>query len=102
VKTSDCLTQAGCQAVPAFWIASEDHDFDEVAAAQFIDRDCTLASVSVAKEIHAEGLPVGRVILNESIASTVEDLLRSLPQSEFVNELRSFLSGSYQPQRTFS
>ena len=102
VKLADCLTQRGVKAVPVFWIASEDHDFDEVATAQFIDRDCTLASVSVSKEIHAEGLPVGRAILNESITSTVEDLLRSLPQSEFVNELRSLLSGSYQPQRTFS
>src|SRR3989440_10599406 len=102
VKLADCLTQRGVKAVPVFWIASEDHDFDEVATAQFINRDCTLASVAVSNEIHAEGLPVGRVILNESITSTVEDLLRSLPQSEFIDELRSLLSDDYQPQRTLS
>src|SRR2546421_6021551 len=102
VKLADCLSQRGVKAVPVFWIASEDHDFDEVAAAHFINRDCTLASVAVSDEIHAEGLPVGRAILNESITSTVEALLRSLPQSEFIDELRSLLSDGYQPQRTFS
>ena len=102
VKLADCLTQRGVKAVPVFWIASEDHDFDEVATAQFINRDCTLASITVSNETHAEGLPVGRVILNESITSTVEALLRSLPQSEFIDELRSLLSDGYQSQRTFS
>lgn len=102
VKLADCLTQRGIKAVPVFWIASEDHDFEEVAGAQFINRDCALAGVDVSNEIHAEGLPVGRVILNESITSTVETLLRSLPQSEFIDELRLLLSDSYQSRRTFS
>ena len=102
VKLADCLTQRGVKAVPVFWIASEDHDFDEVATAQFINRDCALADVAISKEIHPEGLPVGRVTLDESITSSVETLLRSLPQSEFIDELRSLLSDSYQPRRTFS
>ncbi|HEX7722700.1 MAG TPA: bacillithiol biosynthesis cysteine-adding enzyme BshC [Pyrinomonadaceae bacterium] len=102
VKLADCLTQRGVKAVPVFWIASEDHDFDEVATAQFINRDCALADTAISKEIHPEGLPVGRVTLDESITSTVETLLRSLPQSEFIDELRSLLSDSYQPRRTFS
>ena len=102
VKLADCLTQRGVKAVPVFWIASEDHDFDEVATAQFINRDCSLADTAISREIHREGLPVGRVTLDESITSTVEKLLRSLPQSEFIDELRSVLSDGYQPRRTFS
>jgi bacillithiol biosynthesis cysteine-adding enzyme BshC len=102
VKLADCLSQRGVKAVPVFWIASEDHDFEEVATAQFINRDCALADTAISGEIHREGLPVGRVTLDQSITASVETLLRSLPQSEFIDELRKFLSDSYQPQRTFS
>src|SRR2546421_7095109 len=102
VKLADCLSQRGVKAVPVFWIATEDHDFAEVAAAEFIDRDCRLNRVSVPAELRAEGLPVGRVTLDQSVSATVEDLLRSLPQSEFIDELRSLLRDSYQPRQTFS
>ena len=47
VKLAGCLSQRGTKAVPVFWIATEDHDFAEVAKAEFINRDCSLASVSV-------------------------------------------------------
>jgi bacillithiol synthase len=102
IKLAECLTQRGVKAVPVFWIASEDHDFEEVAAAEFINRDCTLSSVSVARELHRDGLPVGHVKLDEAIRGVIDDLLRSLPQTEFADGLRSLLVDSYAPQQNFS
>ena len=102
IKLAECLAQRGVKAVPVFWIASEDHDFEEVAAAEFINRDCRLSRVSVAAGIHRDGLPVGAVTLDENITGVVDDLLRSLPQTEFADELRSLLHDSYAPQRRFS
>ncbi|MBI2821911.1 MAG: bacillithiol biosynthesis cysteine-adding enzyme BshC [Acidobacteria bacterium] len=36
------LTGAGFPAVPVFWVASEDHDFEEIRQTTFIDRDGNL------------------------------------------------------------
>jgi bacillithiol biosynthesis cysteine-adding enzyme BshC len=102
VKLAECLTQRGVKAVPVFWVASEDHDFDEVAITEFIDRDCTLNSVSIPLEIHADGLPVGRVTLDDSVIGLIDDLLRSVPQTEFSDELRSLLRDAYRPGQSFS
>ena len=102
IKLAECLTQRGVKAVPVFWIASEDHDFEEVATAEFINRDCALSSVSMAGEIHHDGLPVGSVKLDETIHGVVDGLLRSLPQTEFGDELRSLLHDSYTPGQRFS
>jgi bacillithiol biosynthesis cysteine-adding enzyme BshC len=85
-----------------FWIASEDHDFEEVASAEFITRDGRLSRVSVTPEIHRDGLPVGRVNLDESISEVVDDLLRSLPPTEFADELRSLLHDSNAAQLSLS
>jgi bacillithiol biosynthesis cysteine-adding enzyme BshC len=102
IKLAECLTQRGFKAVPVFWIASEDHDFEEVAAAEFINRDCALGRVSVAAGIHRDGLSVGAVTLDENIAGVVDELLRSLPQTEFAGDLRSLLHDAYAPQKGFA
>lgn len=101
VKLAECMTQRGVKAVPVFWIATEDHDFAEVAAAEFINRDCSFDKVSISTEIHREGLPVGRVTLNESVTATMETLLKSLPENEFSAELETLLRETYQPGRTY-
>ncbi|MGQ0761841.1 MAG: bacillithiol biosynthesis cysteine-adding enzyme BshC [Acidobacteriota bacterium] len=97
VKLAECLTQRGVKAVPVFWIATEDHDFAEVAWAEFINRDCVLEKVAVPGEIHKEGSPVGLVKLDQSIESVIENLLKSLPNSEFTEDVRTLLRDAYAP-----
>jgi bacillithiol synthase len=97
VKLAECLTQRGVKAVPVFWIATEDHDFAEVAWAEFINRDCALEKTAVPAAIHNEGSPVGLVKLDESIESVIENLLKSLPNSEFSEDVRTLLRDAYAP-----
>ncbi|HKR22736.1 MAG TPA: bacillithiol biosynthesis cysteine-adding enzyme BshC, partial [Pyrinomonadaceae bacterium] len=95
VKLAECLTQRGVKAVPVFWIATEDHDFAEVAWAEFINRDCELEKVAVPAELHKEGSPVGLVKLDQSIENVIESLLKSLPNSEFTEDLGTLLRDAY-------
>src|SRR4051794_31122154 len=83
VKLAGCLSQRGTNAVPVFWMASEDGDFAEVAKAEFIGRDCQLKSVEVSSSWHREGQPVGQVITDEPIDAVVDQLFELLPNSEF-------------------
>jgi bacillithiol synthase len=97
VKLAECLTQRGVKAVPVFWIATEDHDFAEVASAEFINRDCALEKVAVPTEIHKEGSPVGLVKLDQSIEGAIETLLKALPNSEFADDVETLLRDAYAP-----
>jgi bacillithiol synthase len=101
VKLADCMSQRGIETVPVFWIATEDHDFAEVAKAEVINRDCALSGVSVSAGIHPDGVPVGRVTLDESILVSIESLLAALPRTEFSDDLEKLLRDAYQPGRSF-
>ncbi len=102
VKLAGCLSQRNTKAVPVFWIAAEDHDFAEVARAEFIGRDCRLASVEVSTEVHCEGQPVGRVALDESINGVVDRLFELLPNSEFSADMLALVRSAWQPGRTYA
>ena len=101
VKLAGCLRQRNTKAVPVFWMAAEDHDFAEVANAEFITRDCQLSSVDVPANLHVEGQPVGQVVLNESINDVVEQLFALLPNSEFADDMKALVQKAWQPGRGF-
>lgn len=101
VKLAGCLEQRGTPAVPVFWIATEDHDFAEVAAAEFIGCDCRLASVSVSSDMHREGAPVGSVTLDDSIDETVKRLLDVLPTTEFTHGVEKLLRETWSKGRGY-
>jgi bacillithiol biosynthesis cysteine-adding enzyme BshC len=101
VKLAGCLTQRNTKAVPVFWIATEDHDFPEVAKAELIGRDCKLAHVEVSSDLHQEGQPVGRVVIDTSIDAVVAQLLELLPISEFTTDLETLVRDSWRPGRSY-
>ncbi|MGA9996986.1 MAG: bacillithiol biosynthesis cysteine-adding enzyme BshC [Pyrinomonadaceae bacterium] len=101
VKLAGCLSDRGTKAVPVFWIATEDHDFVEVATAEFIGCDCRLKSVNVNDAMHDEGEPVGNVSLDASIDEAVRDLLEDLPETEFKPEVERILRDAWAKGRGF-
>jgi bacillithiol synthase len=101
IKLAECLSLRGVKTVPVFWIATEDHDFAEVATAEFINRDCGLGQVTVSADIHAEGSPVGLAVLDDSIDQTISDLLNTLPQNEFSEQVTTIVRDTYRPKKGF-
>ena len=101
VKLAGCLRQRQTKAVPVFWIAAEDHDFEEVAKAEVIGRDCQLKHVEVPTDLHQEGQPVGHVTLNHSINLVVDQLFELLPNSEFAADMKALVKNAWQPGRGY-
>ena len=101
IKLAGCLTQRNTKAVPVFWIATEDHDFPEVASAEFISRDCHLENVSAPQSLNREGTPVGLTRLDDSVKDVIRELFERLPQTEFTDELQTLLTDSWSPGRGY-
>ena len=101
VKLAGCLQQRNTKAVPVFWIAAEDHDFAEVALAEFIGRDCQLKQVDVRADMHPEGQPVGHVKLDQSIEHVIDQLFELLPASEFAADMKTLVQKAWQPGRGY-
>jgi bacillithiol biosynthesis cysteine-adding enzyme BshC len=101
VKLAACLSARGTEAVPVFWMATEDHDWEEVQSAQIIACDGRLAVAGLPGGLHAESAQVGGVTLDESIEQTTARLFDLLPSSEFRPDLETLVRDSYRPGRAF-
>jgi bacillithiol biosynthesis cysteine-adding enzyme BshC len=101
VKLAGCLRQRNTKAVSVFWIAAEDHDFAEVALAEFIGRDCQLKQVDIDTALHNEGQPVGHVKLDQSITGVIDQLFELSPASEFAADMKSLVQQAWQPGRSY-
>lgn len=101
VKEARCLRDRGFKAVPIFWIATEDHDFEEVDQAVVLDANGELTSVKSGADHGAEST-VGSTKLNASIDLAIESIFRSLRLTEFTAELRKLLARCFSTGETFA
>ncbi len=102
VKLAEELTSQGIKAVPLFWIASEDHDFDEANKTFVIDEEANLKTITNKPEAFEEHTPVAFIGLGESISETIDDYFDSLPHTEFTDEIKCFLTETYQDDESYS
>lgn len=96
IKIARALDERGIPAVPVFWIAAEDHDYEEIHWASILDRDSGLLKVRVDLS-DGDASPVGWLQLRDDVSQAASDCLNRLPQSEFQPEVRKVLESSYQP-----
>lgn len=99
IRLAANASRVGYPHVPVFWVASEDHDFDEVNQTVFPAKDArdSFETLRLPKN-PAPGKPVGSVIFGEGILPAVAELRRCLGE----NSTSEFLASVYTPSATFS
>lgn len=88
--------------IPIFWIAGDDHDFDEIAGTWVLDRQSQLL------ELRYETPPVLEVPAGEMVLADAAELDRlkqlyreALGQTDFAGRLYDLIDTAYQPGETF-
>src|SRR5262249_53915652 len=98
VRIAKDLTEQGVDAVPVFWMATEDHDLEEVRHTTFFHNGKLVRLELPAGGGHAA--PVGRVPLGPGVDALRQAAAQVLG-SDGGTELTAILTECYEPQETY-
>ena len=93
------LRKSGIEAVPIFWMASEDHDLAEISHVSWPTPNGE-ERLEWAGDKSLEGRSVGSIALGDSIAPLLKRATESLAGSDS-GEIENILASAYQPGATF-
>ncbi len=98
IRIAEELSEAGVPAVPVFWMATEDHDLDEVRhVSWFHGGKLTRFELPVEG---APGRPVGQVKLGSEVAGLTKSASELLTGAG-IESVAKFLQESYTPEETY-
>jgi bacillithiol biosynthesis cysteine-adding enzyme BshC len=92
VRLAEWLTENGIEAVPVFWLATEDHDFAEVNHAWVFGADYRPRKIEMQRQ--ATGQPVGTVTLTDPPLHILRAAMHGLP---YCGEVCDLVEQSYRP-----
>lgn len=81
IQLAERMTADGMPTVPIFWIASEDHDFYEIAGVYCLNREHQEIEVRLTGE--SERKPIGRLSLQEEVTVFLNEFDAATPDTEF-------------------
>lgn len=102
VRLAEWLSQNGLPSVPVFWLATEDHDLEEVSHTATFNEERARVGLSHTGERPAPRSPVAMVKLAENITETLGLLESSLPAGGPRDEVMRDLRAAYQPGASWS
>ncbi|HET7291329.1 MAG TPA: bacillithiol biosynthesis cysteine-adding enzyme BshC [Vicinamibacteria bacterium] len=68
--------------VPVFWVASDDHDFEEMRSVEVLDPSGGLKRLRYAPAADPSGLPAWGIALDPSVETLLAELAAALPETE--------------------
>jgi len=99
VRISEEITARGTDAVPIFWLATEDHDLAEVNHVDWIVRE-GIAHFGLPLKKEDEGRRVGDVFFNDAITGLVAQAVEAL-EGPAAEEVGQALRESYVPGESY-
>jgi bacillithiol biosynthesis cysteine-adding enzyme BshC len=96
IKLAQALDGMGVPAVPVFWVAAEDHDYQEIESTSILDRDSLLREIRVDLS-NPEASPVGWLAFGDELRDAVAQCFSALPDSEFHHDVRRIVDACYRP-----
>ena len=94
-------TCTGCF-VPVFWMASDDHDFEEINHIHILDKNNDIQKIQYSSEAIVDKMPVSYISLTPGIDECFRGLDVSTHDSEFKPDVLSDLTDAYRPGRSFA
>lgn len=92
----------GSPVVPVFWIASDDHDFEEVRATFVSDGAADPTPLAYPAEAAPRGVSIARIRFGPAVEALVRSAESVAPPSPFRDAVLARLRAAYAPGRGFS
>jgi bacillithiol biosynthesis cysteine-adding enzyme BshC len=102
VRLAQALSAQGLPSVPVFWLATEDHDLEEVAQTATFDEEYALIPLADPGERPAPRSSVGVVKLTGEMNARLDRLEATLPPGEPRDALLGDLRACYRPGATWA
>lgn len=96
VKLSEEAGKAGVDCVPVFWLATQDHDLDEIQSVSLPGAEASLQKLTATSHGVPDS-PVGTIQLGPEI----DEVLKAAEQLLGESEVTTFLRESYSPDATY-
>lgn len=88
--------------MPLFWVASDDHDWEEANHAFVVDASNRLVRLSLGPAAKGPPRPLGSTPLGPAVEQALDRLAEAMPPSEFHARYMEPLRDAYQPQATMA
>ncbi len=96
IRLAETLSRRhGTGFVPVFWMASNDHDFNEVSHVNLFDGENNLHSFTYDPASPPDGRPMNRIQMDETFGNLIREIKNSIPAADFNSAVFELVEESY-------